>query len=240
MATYSYKALNHDLGKALHRYEMISSGDRILVGVSGGKDSLTLLWLLNERLSRIPVSYTLHAVYVDPGFEGSFGGALKKWVDNTGISLRVEQTDAGVVAHSPANRENPCFLCSRRRRRRIFDVADELGCNKVAFGHHKDDIIETFFLNVCYTGVMGTMLPVQPVFDGRISIIRPLAFADEERIARFAKEQRFPEFVNPCPTADRSKRHEIKKLLNDLYGTNKKIKKNIFRSLSHVNLDYML
>ncbi len=240
MTTYSFKALNHDLGKAIHQYEMIASGDRILVGVSGGKDSLTLLWLLSERLPRVPVSYTLHAVYIDPGFEGCFGDQLTQWVAQTGVSLRVEHTDFGIVAHSAANRENPCFLCARRRRQRLFEIARELDCNKIALGHHKDDIIETFFLNICYTGVMGTMLPVQPMFGGRLRIIRPLAFADEARIARFAKDQQFPEFVNPCPSADQSKRREIKSFLNDLYRANKKIKKNIFRSLSHVNREYLL
>lgn len=240
MTTYSFKALNHDFGKAVHQYAMIASGDKILVGVSGGKDSLSLLWLLNERLSRVPVSYTLHAVHIDPGFEGGFADKLSQWAEKTGIPLRVEHTDFGVAAHSKANRENPCFLCARRRRQRLFEIAAALNCNKIAFGHHKDDIIETFFLNICYTGVMGTMLPVQSMFGGRISIIRPLAFADEERIARFAREQQFPELANPCPSANRSKRMEIKLLLNALYRTDKKIKKNIFRSLSHVDLDYLL
>lgn len=240
MSVYTYKAINHDVGRAIHQYDMIADGDRILVGISGGKDSLSLLWVLNERLARIPISYTLFPVYIDPGFEGGFGPALSEWCNGQGYDLRVEETDFGLLAHSDRNRENPCFLCARRRRQRLFQIAGELGCSKIALGHHRDDIIETFFMNICYTGVMGTMSPAQPIFEGRLTIIRPLAFIDEHRIARFVKGREFPQFTNPCPSAAVSKRREIKNLLVRLYSGNRKIKDNIFRSLSHVNLDYML
>lgn len=240
MSGFNDKAVNHDFGRAIHHYEMIEDGDRILVGVSGGKDSLTLLWLLQERLARIPIHYTLHAVYVDPGFEAGFVEPLRDWCRRLGIDLQVEYTDFGVFAHSDENRENPCFLCARWRRKRIFEVAAQTGCNKIAFGHHKDDIIETFFINMCYTGTMGTMCPSQSMFEGRFTIIRPLAFVDEDRITRFAADHQFPEFVNPCPSAGVSKRQEIRSALDRLHGGKKKIKDNIFRSLSHINLEYML
>ncbi len=240
MSEYNYKAINRDIGRAISQYDMISDGDRILVGVSGGKDSLTLLWFLSERLSRIPISYKLFPVYIDPGFPGGFDKELYAWAESQNFSLRIDYTDNGIVAHSRENLENPCFLCAHRRRKRLFEIADELDCNKIAFGHHKDDIVETFFINICYTGVMGTMCPVQSVFNGRFSIIRPLAFADEMRIRQFAGDQGFPEFHSPCPTAKTSKRQEIKDTLNRLYRGNKKIKDNIFRSLSHVNQEYLL
>jgi len=228
------------VGRAIHHYDMIEDGDRILVGVSGGKDSLSLLWILDERLSRVPVGYTLYPVYVDPGFEGGFADDLARWCADLGHDLRVEQTDFGVYAHSEKNLENPCFLCSRWRRRRIFEIAKEKGCNKIAFGHHKDDIIETLFINMCHTGTMGTMMPSQPMFEGLFTIIRPLAFVDESRIERFSRDAGFPAFFNPCPSNANSRRKEIKTFLNHLYGGNKKIKDNVFRSLSHVNMEYML
>jgi len=234
------KSVNHDVGKAIARYDMISHQDRILVGVSGGKDSLTLLWLLHERLSRIPVTYKLFPVYIDPGFPGGFSDGLRVWVKTHGMNLRVEYTDDGIRAHSPENRENPCFMCARLRRKKIFEIASELECNKIAFGHHKDDIIETFFLNICFSGMMATMRPNQPLFDDRFSIIRPLAFVDENRIGLFAGKNHFPEFVNPCPYGKISRRKEIKDLLDQLYQTNPKIRGNIFRSLSNVNQDYLL
>lgn len=224
----------------MHRYDMISHGDKILVGVSGGKDSLTLLWMLTERRLRIPVDYKLYPVYIDPGFDESFSRHLIAYCKEKNIYLRVEYTDNGLVAHSAENRENPCFLCSWLRRKRLFEIADELGCNKLALGHNKDDIIETLFMNMCYTGEISTMVPAQPFFKGRFTVIRPLAFVDEDMIRRFADDQEFPDYKNPCPSATRSKRSEIKDLLSTLYKSNKKIKGNIFRSLSHVKMDYML
>lgn len=228
------------MGQALHRYQMISDGDRIVVGVSGGADSLTLMQMLLERLARIPIQYELFAVYIDPGFEGSFAEPLEIYCEKIGFPLRVEYTDYGVLGHSSDNRENPCFLCSRLRRKRLFEIADELDCNKLALGHNKDDLIETLFMNICYAGEISTMLPVQTFFQQKFALIRPLAYTDEDLIRRFARDQRFPDFINPCPTAATSKRREIKLILKQLYRSNKKIKGNIFRSMSHVKLEYLL
>ena len=228
------------MGKALHRYQMISDGDRIVVGLSGGADSLTLMWMLTERLKRVPINYELFAVYIDPGYEGSFGESLEWYGNKLGYSIRAEYTDYGLLAHSPENRENPCFLCSRLRRKRLFEIADELGCTKLALGHNKDDIIETLFMNICYAGEISTMVPSQSFFQQKFTVIRPLAFADEPLIRKFARDQKFPEFINACPSADTSKRKEVKTLLQQLYRTNKKVKGNIFRAMSHVNSDYLL
>jgi len=228
------------MGKALHRYQMISDGDRIIVGLSGGADSLTLMWMLTERLKRVPINYELFAVYIDPGYEGSFGESLEWYGNKLGFSIRAEYTDYGLLAHSPANRENPCFLCSRLRRKRLFEIADELGCTKLALGHNKDDIIETLFMNICYAGEISTMVPSQAFFQQKFTVIRPLAFADEQLIRKFARDQKFPDFMNPCPSANNSKRKEMKTFLQQLYRTNKKVKGNIFRAMSHVNTDYLL
>ena len=228
------------MGRALHHYQMISDGDRIVVGVSGGADSLTLMSMLMERLARIPIRYELFAVYIDPGFEGSFAEPLEVYCEKIGFPLRVEYTDYGVLGHSSDNRENPCFLCSRLRRKRLFEIADELDCNKLALGHNKDDLIETLFMNICYAGEISTMLPVQTFFQQKFVLIRPLAYTDEDLIRRFARDQRFPDFINPCPTAATSKRREIKLILKQLYRSNKKIKGNIFRAMSRVKLDYLL
>ena len=237
---YTYKALNRAMGKALHRYGMICDGDRIVVGVSGGADSLTLMLMLSERQKRIPINYELFAFYIDPGFDDSFAEPLKSYCDRLGFTLRIELTDYGVLGHSPMNRENPCFLCSRLRRKRLFEIAAELDCNKLALGHNKDDVIETLFMNICYAGEISTMLPAQNFFDKRFTLIRPLAFADEDWIRRFAREQHFPDFENPCPTARTSKRREIKLLLKHLYHSNKKVKGNIFRAMSNVRPEYLL
>jgi tRNA 2-thiocytidine biosynthesis protein TtcA len=239
-STYTYKSLNRGLGQALHRYDMIADGDRILVGLSGGKDSMTLMWMLTERRRRVPIDYTLHAAYVDPGFDNGFGAELADFGRRLGWSVTVERTDYGLLAHSEANRENPCFLCARLRRKRLFELADQLGCSKVALGHNKDDLIETFFLNIFYAGEVSTMMPSQPFFGGRFTVIRPLAYCDEDRIRRFSRDQQFPAFHNPCPSAAVSKRQEIKSMLNRLYSGNRKVKGNIFRAMRHVKTEYLL
>lgn len=228
------------MGKALHHYDMIAEGDRILVGLSGGKDSLTLMWILKERLMRVPLNYELFAVYIDPGFEGSFSEPLEVYCKKAGYNFRVDHTDYGVLGHSLENRENPCFLCSKLRRKRLFEIADQLDCNKVALGHHKDDIIETLFMNICYAGEISTMSPYQSFFQGKFTVIRPLAFVDEDTITRFTRDQKFPEFINPCPSSTISKRQEIRTLLKQLYISNRKIKGNIFRAMSHVKPEYLL
>ena len=235
-----FKVVNHAVGKALHRYEMIADGDGIVVGLSGGKDSFTLLWMLKERLARIPVDYRLAAVYVDPGFEGGFSDELRGFWREHGVDVRVETTDFGIRAHGPENRENPCFLCSRLRRQRLFEVADELGFQKIALGHHKDDIIETLFMNMFYAGEISTMQPSQSFFQGNFTVIRPLAYAEEDDIRRFARKQAFPSFVNPCPSANVSRRRAIKEMLHGFYRSNRKIRGNLFRAMHNVNHDYLL
>jgi tRNA 2-thiocytidine biosynthesis protein TtcA len=219
---------------------MMDDGDRILVGVSGGKDSMALLWSLAERQRRSPVRYELFPVYVDPGFEGGFAEALRAQCRDMGLDLRVAQTDFGLIAHSAENRENPCFLCARLRRKRLFEIAHELDCRKVALGHNKDDIIETFFMNICFAGEVSTMIPAQSFFNGLITVIRPLAFVEEDLIRRFVRQQGLAVFHNPCPSANRTKRQEIKELLRQLYRSNPKVKGNVFRAMRHVRLDYLL
>jgi tRNA 2-thiocytidine biosynthesis protein TtcA len=219
---------------------MIADGEKLAVGLSGGKDSLALIWILKNRIRHIPVNYELTAVYIDPGFKGGFARELVAHCEKLGIELIVEHTDHGLVAHSAENRENPCFLCSRLRRKRLFEIAEGIGAKKIALGHHKDDIIETLFLNMFYSGEISTMSPRQEFFKGAMTIIRPLAFLDEDIIRKFSELMAFPVFVNPCPSARRSKRHAIKKMLTQLYRSNRKIRGNIFRALHHVRLDYLL
>lgn len=235
-----FRRINRSVGKVIHEYGMISDGDRIAVGISGGKDSLTLLWILKARLQFIPVYYELFPIYIDPGFDNGFSQPLFDWCRRLDLNLTVEKTRHGLLAHSSENRENPCFLCSRLRRQRLFELAEKQSCNKVALGHHKDDLIETLFLNICYAGQICTMLPSQSFFQGRFLLIRPLAYTEESHIVRFASEKRFPSFLNPCPSSGLTRRHEIKSMLQRLYSQNQKIRGNIFRAMRHVNLDYLL
>jgi tRNA 2-thiocytidine biosynthesis protein TtcA len=236
---FVHKEVRRLAGKAIHRHGMTRHGDHILVGVSGGKDSLSLLWLLKERLRRIPIRYRITAAHVDPGFGANSADLLKDFFQEQGIAHHIVRTDIGPRAHSAENSENPCFLCARLRRKRLFELAEELDCNRIALGHHKDDLIETFFLNVFYSASISTMLPVQPLFNGRLTLIRPLYLIEEDLLARYARTMDWPAVRLGCPSAGHTKRQEIKTMLRGFYRTNRKIKGNIFHALQHVKTDYL-
>ncbi|MEJ5299720.1 MAG: ATP-binding protein [Thermodesulforhabdaceae bacterium] len=239
MGAYLEGEIKHLFGKAVHGYGLIDDGDRIAVAFSGGKDSMLLLYMLKERLSYIPIRYELFAVYVDLGFDPEMPNIVETMLKDSSIPYEIIRTDFGTKAHSKENRENPCFLCSRLRRMMLFRAAWNRGCNKIAFGHNQDDIIETFFLNVCYSGQISTMLPRQEFFGGELVVIRPLVLMPAQKIERFVKEKGLPSVANPCPSASKGRRALIKELLGNLYRTNSKIRGNIFRAMSNVNLEYL-
>jgi tRNA 2-thiocytidine biosynthesis protein TtcA len=236
---YTNQALKRLMGRAIHTHRMIRDGDHVLVGVSGGKDSMSLLWLLRDRIRRVPKKYRLTAVHVDPGFGADSAGQMERFFRTNGFDYRVFRSDIGPRAHSAENRENPCFLCSRLRRKILFDLARELGCERIALGHHKDDVIETFFINIFYGASISTMLPVQDFFGGKVKIVRPLYLVDEDRLRRHAKAMGLPAIDLGCPTAGSSKRQEVKAQLNRLYRSNRKIRGNIFHALQNVKLEYL-
>lgn len=228
------------MGKAIHSRQMTRDGDHIMVAVSGGKDSLALLWLLRERIRRIPIDYKLTAVHVDPGFGTQSADQMKSFFSEHGFHFRVIESDIGPKAHGPENLENPCFLCARLRRKLLFETAAELECNRIAFGHHKDDLIETFFLNLFFGASISTMLPVQELFGGKLTVIRPFYLVDEDRIRRYSQSMGWPKILLGCPTAGATKRQEIKRMLQQFYRSNKKVKGNIFHGLQNVNTKYLL
>jgi tRNA 2-thiocytidine biosynthesis protein TtcA len=234
------KEMKSLLGKALHSRDMIQNGDHVMVAVSGGMDSLSLLWLLRERLARVPIQYRITAVHVDPGFGAHSADRMEEFFSAHGFESRVVRGDFGPLAHGPENRENPCFLCSRIRRKVLFETARELGCNKIAFGHHKDDVIETFFLNIFYGASVSTMNPVQGFFGGKLFVIRPFFMIDSDLIRRYFRSMGWQAVDLGCPTAGSSKREEIKTILNQLYRGNRKIKGNIFHALHNVKPEYLL
>lgn len=228
------------MGKALSDYGMIRHGDRLMVAVSGGKDSLFMLNALESFKKKAPIAFDLVPVYVDPGFDNGFAPALKSLVSRFSGSMTVRYTDHGVRAHGEDNRENPCFLCSRLRRTSLFEMAKEKGCTRIALGHNKDDIIETLFINMFYSGRMGTMVPSQSFFKGNITIIRPLAYVEKKDIVKLAKRLKFPDFINPCPSDGHSKRSVIRDMLREIYRDNHHIKGNIFRAMGNIEADYLL
>ena len=236
--------LRKRLEQAILKHGMLSEGDRVLVGVSGGADSLTLLRLLNGPLLFVPKPELVLAVYVDMGFEGTNGQPavkLKRYFEEEGYNYRIEKTNFGPLAHSEYNRKaSPCFLCSRLRRRQLFEMAREYRCNKIALAHNKDDVIETLLLNIFFAREISTMLPYQAFFKGDFYLMRPLAYIEESLLKRFAREANLPVVENPCPTAKNTKRQYIKEIIKKLDQDHRGIKENIFKAMKHVKPDYLL
>jgi tRNA 2-thiocytidine biosynthesis protein TtcA len=227
------------MGKAITHYRLIEDGDRIAVAVSGGKDSVLLLWLLRERLERIPIRYELTAVHVDPGFDTGSSEKIEEFLKKEGFRYAIVRTDHGLLAHSPENRENPCFLCARLRRATLFQKARELQCPQIAFGHNQDDFIETFFINICYGAQVATIVPRQPFFGGEMHIIRPLALIPARLAQKACQRLGLPTITNPCPSAKKNKREAVRVLLDNLFRDNPKVRGNIFHAMSHINLEHL-
>lgn len=225
------------VGKAIADYDMLSDGDKIAVAVSGGKDSLTLLNVLDRRRQFVPIKYELLAVHIDLGYPCQHPKILSEYFKSRGINYHIEKVD---ILQGKTRKDISCFWCSWNRRKAIFQVADRFGYNKVALGHHKDDIVETILLNLFFHGEISAMAPKQELFDGKIVIIRPLAYTDEEMIMRFAKSSDFPHQKCACPNSLSSKRTKITNILKDLKKACPDIKTNIFRGVKRIKADYLL
>jgi tRNA 2-thiocytidine biosynthesis protein TtcA len=223
-------------GKAIWDYQMLKEGDKVLIGVSGGKDSLALLRILKERMKFVPIKFEIMACFVDMGFE---------WTNKEILIEHFEKEDVpyAIVPHPPEWNEKEkfdCFWCSWNRRKALFDLAHETGYTKIAFAHHMDDIIETMLLNLLFQGEIGAMRPYQEMFNGELAIIRPLAYVEEKDIVRLAKILELPVVASQCPNSKTSKRTLVKGIIADVKKHNRNVKKNIFRSLQKIREDYLL
>jgi len=239
----STRALAARMDKAVREYRMLRAGDRLLVAVSGGADSMSLLHLLSRRLPVYAPGARLRAVYVDMGFgEGSEERCLimRAFWRQLGVSGRILRTTIGPLAHSEANRENPCFLCSRIRRKQIFATAELFECNRIAFGHHKDDLVETLLLNMVFGREISTSPPNLALHGGRYHLLRPMLFAEEELVKAYAADNAIPLFAQECPSDGTSRRQTIKEWLAALEAEHPGSRENIFQSMRRVKPDYLL
>ena len=218
-------------------YNMLSDGDKVCVAVSGGKDSLTLLRILADRRKFVPIKYELLAMHIDLGYPCSYAKTLVKYFKKLQVKYQIEKVN--VLKENKPDQIN-CFWCSWNRRKALFQAADSLGFPKVALGHHKDDIVETILLNLFFQGEISAMCPKQELFDGKITIIRPLAYVEEEMIKRFSRQEKFPADNCICPHSVVSHRAKMAKIIKELEKTCPEIKTNIFRSLKRIKKDYLL
>lgn len=233
------RTLRNRTEKAIRDFDMIQPGDRVLIGVSGGADSLCLLHLFQAGGLHSLRDCALVAAHVDLGFNEK-GGELASYFEETGVDYRIVQTDIASAALDPEAKKNPCFICSLYRRREIYRIAHETRCNKIAYGHHKDDIVETLLINILYGRKIEAMRPAQEVFEGNMFIIRPFTYIDETTLKQFAREMHFPVFDKHCPVDGHTRRDRVKQIIKDLQREEKNanIKENIFKALRHVNAGY--
>lgn len=235
------RAVNQRIGQAMHAYGMLADGDRVLIAVSGGIDSLVLVKILQLWQSKAPISYQLLAVHLDMGFGSDEAEQVAARLTGLQVDYLIEKTDFGRRALEANAGRNGCFHCARQRRSRLFALAEEKGCNKIAMGHHQEDIIETFFLNLLYGGNLSTMVPKQDFFGGKVAMIRPLAFLTKAEIRSLGDDFGLSPVANPCPLSDQSKRQEIRDLLEkSIYSLDPSIRATIFTALANVRPDYLL
>ena len=234
------KAVNRKIGQAMHSYTMLADSDRVLIAVSGGVDSLVLSWILKHWLHKAPIHYEILAAYIDNGFDSSTSDKVAEQLQNIGVPFLIEKTDYWRRAAAAEEGKSVCFHCARLRRNRLFAIAQEQSFNKIGFGHHKDDILETFFINLLYAGNISTMVPKQKLFDGRIHIIRPMAYLEKEDIMEIAAAASIVPVKNPCPQDNDSKRQEARRVVASLSKLGPKVKSNIFAALANIRRDYLL
>ncbi|MBN1871734.1 MAG: tRNA 2-thiocytidine biosynthesis protein TtcA [Candidatus Omnitrophica bacterium] len=230
--------ISSKIGKAIKDYRLIEDGDRILVGVSGGKDSITLLRLLKERQHWSPAKYDLIAAHVETDFKCGHcvhRRYLTALFKDTGLPYVFKKIKVKGISKKTVN----CFWCSWNRRKELFKTAQAKGCNKVALGHHKDDICETILLNLFFQGEISTMNPRQPLFRGVITVIRPLCYVEERTIRRFVRESGLDKLTEKKMQSRDSNRKYLKRFIQDIEKRCPSVKTNIFRSIGRVKSEYI-
>ena len=238
-----YSRIKRLTGKAIGDFNLIENGDKILVGVSGGKDSYTLLHVLESLRKRAPIDFKLFPVTVDSGFPGFRKEIIEEHLKKQGFNYLIKKTNCyQIIEEKRDPGSSYCSFCARLRRGVIYSIADKLGCNKIALGHHLDDFIETLLLNQFYNGRLSAMSPKLLADNNRHTVIRPLVYVEEDEIIAFTSRNSFPVICCACPVCGSldQKRKKTKALLRNLSKDNPSIKRSLLSSLGNVKPRHLM
>ncbi|MBQ7618478.1 MAG: tRNA 2-thiocytidine biosynthesis protein TtcA [Desulfovibrio sp.] len=226
------------VGKAMHETKMIWPNARIGVALSGGYDSFVLLKVLQIRQKILPFPIEIMAIHLNPGFSKDNHKVLLPWLLSHGIAAHIELRSDGLEAHSEENlKRSPCFRCAWLRRRRLFELAAKYHLTHLAFGHNADDLVSTFFLNLCRNGRVDGMEMNESFFKGTLKLIRPLLLVEKKYIISAAKQWQLPIIKNPCPSAGHTARAELEQVLSSFYKLSHESKHCIFNALTRWQLN---
>ncbi len=230
------RILSH-VRRGVDDYEMIKDGDKIAVGVSAGKDSLALLCAMAELRRFYPRSFELCAITVDMGFENCDFQPIKEFCDKLGVEYHIVPTQIYHVIFEARKEKNPCSLCAKMRRGALYSYAKQIGCNSVALGHHFDDVVETFMLNLFYEGRIGCFQPVTYLSKTDITLIRPMIYLPEKDIRYFAGKNDLPIIKSQCPADGNTEREHMKQLIRTLERENKGLRYRLFGAIQRAEID---
>ena len=223
--------------RAVDDYSMIEEGDKIAIGISGGKDSLALLATLSAMRRFYPKKYDIVAITVNIGLEGMDFSPVARFCESLDVEYKIVNTDIARIIFDVRKESNPCSLCAKMRRGALHLAAVEAGCNKVALGHHYDDAVETFMMNLFNEGRLGCFSPKSYLSNRKITLIRPMLYATEKDVVYFARRQDLPIVTSTCPEDHATERENTKQLLAELEKSNKGIKHRIFHAMCKAQID---
>lgn len=225
------------LRKAIENYNMIEEGDKIAIGLSGGKDSITLVMALKALQRFYPKKFDIIAVSVNPGFDFFDSAFLQETCKNIGVEYVEAQSYIKDIVFDIRKEKNPCSLCANLRRGILNSTAIEHGCNKIALGHNEDDVLETFFLNLLYAGNISTFAPISYMDRSKITLIRPMIYLSEREIRKFIKRQNITVMPKSCPMDGVSKREYMKELIAKLVLDIPTVRANIMGAIKRANIN---
>ena len=222
--------------KAVDDYGMIEEGDKIAIGISGGKDSLTLLYALHGLKRFYPGRFDIHAVTVDLGFQNLNLDKIKELCRELEVEYTIVDTDIAKIIFEDRKEENPCSLCAKMRKGALNQAIKAAGCNKVAYAHHKDDVVETMLMSLIFEGRFHTFAPVTYLDKMELTVIRPLMYMKEADVIGFVNKYQVPVVKSPCPADGYTKREYVKNLLRQLNLDNPGVKERMFTAIQNGNM----